>query len=155
MPPLLEPAPERDENEEGPLERAALRDQMDRVQAEKHGALLDPGPSWREWWFFSASKWYVGLGLLIIDSWILGTWIEAGLWVGALLSLLAAFYLEFLLYQYLYYRPHPDSVRRRGQERSPWVHPVEFGRWTPEGHAIRSGGTVHRASDGPSPEEFL
>ncbi|MGD0250332.1 MAG: hypothetical protein ABSB97_05550 [Thermoplasmata archaeon] len=154
MPPLLEPEP-RQEDQESPVERAALREQLDQVEAEKRQALLEPGPSWREWWYFSASKWYVGLGLLIIDSWVLGTWFELGSWTGATLSLIAAVYLEFLLYQYLYYRPHPDAERRRGRERLVWVHPVDFGRWTPEGQILRSGGRIPGVSDSPTAEEFL
>jgi hypothetical protein len=156
MPSLLVPTPPVDETRETPLDRATLRERIDRVEEEKQRALLDPGPSWRDWWYYSASKWYVGLGLFVLDIWVLGTWLEVGLVLGAVLSLIGVTYLDFLLWQYLYYRPHPDhDDRKAGEPRRWWVHPVEFGRWTPEGHTVRTGGTVVRPSEGPTPEEFL
>jgi hypothetical protein len=155
MPPLLQPAEPREEKDEAPLSRAALRDQLDRVEEEKRQALLEPGPSWREWWYFSASKWYVGLGLLIVDSWIISSWFQYGSLLAGILALVGAIYLEFLLYEYLYYRPHPERERRRGRPRAVWFHPVEFGRWTPEGAILRAGGTIPGTSDTPTPEEFL
>ncbi len=43
-------------------------------------ALDDPGPSWREWFFQSAAKWWIGLVSLIVDAWVVVTFLEAGLY---------------------------------------------------------------------------
>jgi hypothetical protein len=152
---LIEPTAKRPESEESPLDREALRDQVDRVTEEKRRARLDPGPSWKDWWYFHASKWYVVLGLAIVDFWVVGTWLQLGLWVGAALSAVAVLYADILLYQYLYAVPNPEAVRRRGRFRRSWIRPVEFGRWTPDGQTIRAGGTVARPPEGPTADEFL
>jgi hypothetical protein len=138
-----------------PMDAAALRDQVDRVTEEKRRALAEPGPSWREWWFFHASKWYVVLGLLVVDVWVVGSWLEIGQVAAALISLPLLFYGDLLLYRYLYYRPDLEVRRRRPAFHRTWLRPVEFGRWTPEAELLRAGGTVAREGEGPNPEEFL
>ncbi len=127
---------------------------VDEVAAQKKAALADPGPPWKEWFLRSASKWYIGLGLLILDSWVVGTWLGYGLYLPILPSLAAALYAEYLLWQYLWYRP---EEYRRGQHRrlhgSRWLHPVPYGRWTAEGESARLGRQL--PVDQPDPGEFL
>ncbi len=136
-------------------EEAALRGQIDRVAEEKRRALLEPGPTWREWWFFSASKWYVVLGFLIGDVWAVTVWLDAGSVLGALLTLVGLFYAEYLLYEYLWYRPDERALRRRALFRRTWRHPVPFGRWTPEAQLVRSGAVESRDDEGPDLGEFV
>lgn len=140
---------------ETPAEDLALRDQMARVSDEKAYALKDPGTPWKEWWYLHASKWYIGLGLLIVDVWIVASWIEANSPLGLVLSLATALYLEFLLYQYLWHVPSPGDRRTRDRFRPSWFRPVEHGRWTPG--SVRTGDRrgLPDPGDGPSPDEFL
>lgn len=125
---------------------------VDQVAAEKKAALEEPGPSWREWGLHSALKWYVGLGFLIVDGLLVDFWTGQAVYLG-LLSLIPAVYAEYLLWQYLWHRPEEAHPGHRRQRRSPWIHPVRFGRWTPEAELARKGELI--PSDQPSPSEFL
>jgi hypothetical protein len=135
-------------------ENYSLDERLARVDEEKRRALHEPGPSWREWWQYSGSKWWIGLGLFIADIWVVLSWLQVGSVIGALVSLVAVFYLEFLLSQYLWFRPSPERPSRRGDFRRTWLHPFEFGRWTPEAELVRRGGTLSPDA-GPNPKEFL
>jgi hypothetical protein len=154
MPPIVGDRKER----EGPesdltAERAALRAQLDRVQEEKRAAREAPGASWREWWFYSASKWYILLGFVITDIWVGLYWEEAGNALAATLSVVALLYGEFLLYQYLWFRP--VSLRRLPQFRPTWWRPVRYGRWTPEAEVARARGPGAVEDEGPDLKEFV
>jgi len=144
-----------------PEEQEAWDAGVARVEQEKHEALLDPGSSWREWFFYDAMKWWVGLGFLIVDVLICGSWITQGSFsqwqvVGAALSLLAALYLEILLYRYLWRRPSETELRRPGPFRPNLLALREVGRWTPEGDPRSAHYAARRSTDGtPRPEEFL
>jgi len=61
-----------------PEEEAAIRIGLDQLAEEKVQALRDPGPSWREWFFFDAAKWWVAVAFLVLDSWVVGAWIAYG-----------------------------------------------------------------------------
>lgn len=128
---------------------------LDRVAEEKRLAREDPGPSWSEWFFFDAAKWWIGIVFLIVDAWVVGYWLEVSNLAGLIVSLAAALYLEFLGYRFLWYRPKDDDERAPGPFRATWARPVEFGRWTPEGVRLRSGLPVERADGHPDPREFL
>jgi hypothetical protein len=145
-----------DDNEtiDDPMQRQVLRDQLNRVAEEKRRALEDPGPSWREWWYDSASKWWIGLGFLIVDSWVIVACFQASLPLVALPATVAAIYLEFLLWQFLWRVPSHDGPRRRGPFRPRFYALTEYGRWTPEGAAARSNPAAV-VDEGPRPEEFL
>jgi len=138
-----------------PEEEAALRAQMDRVEEEKRLARLDPGPTWREWFLFDASKWWVVLFLLVADSWIVVGWLPTGNIVGMVLSLAAAVYAEYLLGQFLWHRPAPRPTRAAGGFRPTWYHPFPYGRWTPEGLEAKTTGAPVVTDGTPDPKEFL
>jgi hypothetical protein len=125
---------------------------VDQVQAQKKAALADPGPSWKEWALHSALKWYIGLGLLIVDGWVVDFWLLQGTYLG-LLTLAPLLYAEYLLWQYLWHRPQDLRTGHRAPRRRVWLHPVRFGRWTPEADLARKGELV--PADQPSPAEFL
>jgi hypothetical protein len=127
----------------------------DRVKQEKARALEEPGPSWRTWWFQRGLRGYYLLGMLIVDVQVVVGWYEVGSAVGLFASLVAAVYLEFLLYRYLWYRPRADATPPRGRFRPTWVRPAEYGRWTPEADLVRAGHPIYRSEEGPSPKEFL
>jgi hypothetical protein len=155
------PTVDDDELELTPEEEQAWRAGVERVTEERHEALRDPGPSWKEWFFFDHAKWWVGLGFLIVDSWIAASWIEGGTLsaLGALgmgLSLAVAVYVELLAYRYLWHRPGEHDLRPRGRFRPTWLTPREFGRWTPEAVRQRARGARGVSDDGPpSPHDFL
>jgi len=159
MAPLLEPPPPRPDapanDDMSPEERAAIFAQMDRVYQEKQAALHAPGPTWREWFFFDAMKWWLGLAYFIVDAWIVSAWLEGTAFVIMIVLLIGAVYLEFLLYRYLWYRPTESGRRTRGAFHRTWARPVEYGRWTPEGELVRSGQLVPNADEGPNPKEFV
>lgn len=131
------------------------RDLPPEVREEMDRAREDPGPSWREWFFFHAAKWWIGLGFLIVDTWILVAALQIGLLLSILL-LLVALYLEILTWQFLWHRPDSMSLRSPEGNRIWWIRPVPIGRWTPEAEEIRLG---HRLAVGPDaapdPKEFL
>lgn len=138
-----------------PWQRQALREQLDRVAEEKRRALEDPGPSWREWFYNTAGKWWIGLGFLIVDSWIIVAGIQSSAPIVTLPAAVAAIYLEFLAWQYLWRRPSFDTPRRRKRFRPTWYALTQYGRWTSEGAAARNHPSVTGSDEGPRPEEFL
>jgi hypothetical protein len=137
-----------------PEEEAAVVDQMNLVNEEKLQALRHPGPTWREWFFFDASRWWVGLMLFIGDSWIIAIWIGYGSLLGLVGSMALAAYAEYLLWQYLWHRPEHHLSRSTGGFKRTWYRPVPFGRWTPEGEAFRAG-DLAAPQGAPDPREFL
>ena len=148
-----------DDDELTPEEEAALNETLDRVQQEKRLALLDPGPSWKEWFFHSHAKLWVGLAFLVVDGFIFGTWISDGSYpeshiLGAILSLAAALYVEVLLWQYLWRVPSVDTPIQGSRFRPGWTALREFGRWTPEWAEMRRRPIVV-TDGGPDPNEFL
>ncbi len=134
---------------------AELDVRLERVRAEKEAALRDPGPSWKEWFYFDASKWWIGSGLLILDSWLVAFWFEVGSIPGLVLSVAAAIYLEFLLARYLWHRPSDDPALSSGAFRPTWFRPVRYGRWTPEGFRVRAGLSPETGEAPVHGEEFL
>lgn len=137
-----------------PEEEVAFRERLEEVVHEKRRALEDPGPPWREWFLHDGAKWWVGLGFLIVDTWILAGGLEAGVPALGALLLLPATYLQFLLWRMLWFRPPIDRPVRGDFHRS-WTRPVEFGRWTPEGVVVRTRGRAALGPEGPNPKEFL
>ena len=121
---------------------------------ERRTALEDPGPSWKEWFYHSALKAYVALGFLIGDAWLATAFFSPFDPAALGASLLAAVYLEFLAYRYLWYRPDPDVERLHGRFQRTWLRPTQFGRWTPEGERLRAGLTPFPDA-GPDPRDFL
>jgi hypothetical protein len=132
----------------------------DRVAIEKARALAEPGPGWRTWFLQRALRAYYLLGILIANAQVVVFWIEVQnlavsiLVVGAVLSLAVALYLELLLYRYFWYRPRVDVSRVRRFRRT-WLHPFEYGRWTPEADLVAAGEPIYQTEEGPSAKEFL
>lgn len=133
---------------------------LPRIDAEtRRRAIEDPGPTWREWFFYDFLKVWVALGFLIVDSWVATVWLDPFDPYGMAASLLVALYLEILAYRYLWYRPGEAgrstryvfvplwSTRARGgragevaeRSRRNWFTPRPFGRWTPEADRVRLG----------------
>ena len=138
-----------------PFEEAELDERLSVVREEKRMALKDPGPSWREWFFFDAAKWWIGLLFFIVDTWIAGFWVEQGTFLAIAPSIAVAIYAEFLLFRFLWYRPTGEEPRRAGVFRRSWLHPVPYGRWTPEAARARMGIDPIRTEGGPDPREFV
>ena len=144
-----------------PDEEAALAEGIDRLVQEKRKALADPGPSWREWFFYSGSKWWIGVGFLIVDVFAVGSWISggatsAGRLGGAFASLAVAIYIEILIYGYLWRRPSDEELAGNRQFRPGLLGLRQVGRWTPEGVRFPAGRLPLRSEDGaPSQQEFL
>lgn len=138
-----------------PEEEAAFEARVDAVFEQKRQALAEPGLTWKEWFFYDAAKWWVGLLFLIVDIWIFAFWYGIGSTVGLAASLVAGLYLEFLLFRFLWYRPSSEEPRRRSSFRPSFLRPVPYGRWTPE--AAGGGAMLLPAAGetGPDPKEFL
>jgi hypothetical protein len=135
---------------------ASRAQQADEFETAKERALRDPGPGWREWFLFSGAKTWVVLGFFIIDSWLFAFWFSPFNAAGMVLSLVAAVYLEFLAYRYLWYRWNPEHSQTSGPFRPSLLRPREVGLWTPEA-ALAKQGKLPRISSGQGPrrEEFL
>jgi hypothetical protein len=151
-----------DDHELTPEEEEAYRAGIERIELEKERALANPGPSWSEWFYYDAAKWWIGLGFLIVDAWVGGAWFTDGAFsseraLGAALCLGAAFYVEFLIARYLWRRPSESDLRRPGPFRPGWTALREVGRWTPEAARRRAhgGGTPYLDDGTPRPDEFL
>jgi|GEM_PF-1705021 len=128
---------------------------------ERQRALEDPGPTWGEWFFASFAKTWTVLGFLVLDVFVFDSW--SGPWFipGVVGSLAAAFYLEWLAYEYLWHRP-PTEARRSHRTVPPsrWIRPVFAGRWSIETLRARSGRgpvPVRPPVESPTvdPREFL
>jgi hypothetical protein len=143
-----------------PEEREQYSRAVDRVREDQLRALRDPGPTWREWWYYDGMKWWVGLLYLILDSWIGVGWIDWAGYVawgtaGLFVSLAGALYLEILFYRYLWRRPQ-EEASQTGPFRPGWTALREFGRWTPEEAAVRAGKIRRAPTDGSTDaHEFL
>jgi hypothetical protein len=124
---------------------------------ERELALLDPGPTWREFFLYEFAKVWIALGFLIADTIVVAGFLQPPDYPAAVLALAAAIYLEFIAYQYLWYRPPLGEPRRRGTFRRSWRRWVEFGRWTPEAEAVRVGRDPYARypKGGPDPTDFL
>lgn len=121
----------------------------------RHAALQEPGPSWTEWAKGPLSKTYLALGFFVADILILVTGLQP-LDPIPLLAVVLAIYLEYLLWQYLWYRPHPDKESRVNRFHPTLLRPTRFGRWTPEGERARAGvDPFGNETVGPNPDEFL
>jgi hypothetical protein len=121
-------------------------------RAQHAAALAEPGPSWKTWTFETGLRPYFLVLFLILDAWIVLTWAELGSLLGLLLTLLLAVYVEFLLYRYLWARPHPDDKQ---PFRPSWHRPVWAGRWTPEGARLRAGEALPNPDESRKRDEFL
>ena len=136
---------------------------------ERERAIQDPGTPWKEWALYTGLKPWVALGLLIVDVWAVATLLEFAapsaysLWgalgVGpvilVLLVVIAAltFYLNFVLWSYLWAGPPGGNLRTRDFRPSP-IRPFFLGRWTPDYQDWRSGALSRTPEDVPV-EEFL
>jgi hypothetical protein len=125
------------------------------VQQEMERARAEPGPSWRAWFLFQGAKWWVGLGFLTVDVWIVVGAFQ-GQNLAITVGLLAlALYLEVLLFEFLWHRPDPAHRHGAASPRSRWIHPVPVGRWTPEAVAARAGLNLPAGEGAPDAREFL
>ncbi|MCI4353104.1 MAG: hypothetical protein L3K14_06935 [Thermoplasmata archaeon] len=120
-------------------------------------AIEEPGASWREYLYLSLAKAWVLLGFGVVDAWIISAWLQPPNVLALGLTLAGAFYLEFLLFRYLWYRPGPDESASTGPFRPSWTRPVRFGRWTPETWRLRDARARGEPAEhhGPDPSEFL
>ncbi len=122
---------------------------------EREAALANPGPSWREWFFFSFAKVWSVLAFFILDSFLVAAFTVPFVpWI-LFPGLGLALYAEFLLYQYLWYHPTPELYRR--EFRPAWHRPFRLGRWTPEAERGRAGLPAFGPGEEPFPDprEFL
>ncbi|MGI0139999.1 MAG: hypothetical protein ACREBT_02455 [Thermoplasmata archaeon] len=143
-----DPAPPADLDE-------STRRQLETVEDEKRRALAEKGPSWRDWLFFEAFKWWMVIAYLAVDGWIVTGWLESGSYWAIAPSIAAAIYVEFLMFQFLWHRADLEETYRHGREpfRASWFRPVEIGRWTPEAALRRR--SPHRPVESIDPDEFL
>lgn len=123
---------------------------------ERQRALADPGPTWTEYFFRDFLRWWTGLGFMIIDAVIVSSFLRPPALLPLLLSLAAAVYLEFLLYEYFWHNPKWEELPAR-PHRS-WrraIRPVVAGRWTLAYRQIREGGLPPRPGAGPDAADFM
>jgi hypothetical protein len=137
--------------------RVAQRLGLPEVDPEiRRKALLEPGPTWREWFVTDFLKVWIALSFLIIDTFIAATWLKPFNPGLLLITLGTAFYLEFLAYRVLWYDPAPIGRSIRQTFKPDWLHPVPYGRWSPPGERARKG--LPAFPDQPEdldPQEFL
>jgi hypothetical protein len=108
-------------------------------EAER-AADAEPGPSWREYFYRTFLKVWIPTGFLVVDAIVAASFFQPFQPLAMGVSLLVAVYVEFLLYEYLWYRPDSELSRsgRLVFHRTPF-RPFPHGRWTPEGERLRRG----------------
>ncbi|MEM0129371.1 MAG: small VCP/p97-interacting protein [Thermoplasmata archaeon] len=160
MAPILTPKDDPKGASDGSSSRLdpETRRRLEAVAEEKRRAREEPGPSWHDWLYFQAFKWWLVIVFLILDSWVTVQLLEMGAIWAIAPALAASVYAEYLLYACLWYRPDPEEPRRRRGvpfRRSLW-RPVEMGRWTPE-RALRDRQILagDPGLEGVDPDEFL
>jgi hypothetical protein len=121
---------------------------------ERQAAIDDPGIPWRDWFYFSFLKPWVGLGFLTVDAFVAGSAAEAHSLPGLAVGIAVALYLEFLLYRALWVRPSPTEDRSV-PFRASWYRPVRVGRWTPEAWYPERYRIRAAEATGPDPADFL
>ncbi|MGA8710570.1 MAG: hypothetical protein WB786_04995 [Thermoplasmata archaeon] len=146
--------PEEPQGADASTSFAARVEKADAWEEAREKALADPGPNWKEWFLFSGSKVWVALGFFVADIWIVESWLNPVNALGLGLSIVAALYLEFLAYRYLWYRWDPEAPKRSGPFRPTFLRPREVGRWTREG-VLAKQGQFPTADGGPRREDFL
>ncbi len=102
-------------------------------------ALREPGPSWRDWFYSSFMKTWLALSFFILDTWVALTWAVPFQPVPLVLTFVAALYVEFLFWQWLWHSPDREEDRQRQPFRRTWTRPTRFGRWTPQYRRLRAG----------------
>ncbi|HKV90489.1 MAG TPA: hypothetical protein VJQ43_04735 [Thermoplasmata archaeon] len=131
-----------------------LLGQLRPTEEERRRALEDPGVSWREWFYFTFLKTWLGLGFLVADALLASAWAESRNYLGLAVSLAAVVYLEFLAFRYLWTRPGGSEQRKSSFARS-WHRPVWAGRWTPESWYPERYRAPQPGASGPDPNDFL
>jgi hypothetical protein len=122
----------------------------------RQAALADPGPSWREWFYFDFARAWIVLLFFVVDSWVVAIFLIPLNLYGMVPSLIGAVYAEILAYRYLWARPRRDRSMLSGETFKPtWLTPVRWGRWTPEAWRVRAGLDPEPGRTGPDPREFL
>jgi hypothetical protein len=122
---------------------------------ERESALQQPGPTWREWFFRSFLKSWIGLGFLIVDSWIFVSLLTPAYWPAEAPAVGAAVYAEFLLFRFLWFRPDPEQEGPGAPFRRSVWRLTRYGRWTAEYERVRAGLPASEGTAGPDPREFL
>jgi hypothetical protein len=120
---------------------------------ERTAAIADPGPTWTQYFYRDFLRWWTVLFFFVIDVWIVSSFLHPLLPQVIVPSLVAALYLEFLAYQYLWGAAHIQRTGRSTPFVRTWYRPVAYGRLTEVGERVRAGGTL--PTTGPDPEEFL
>lgn len=121
---------------------------------ERQKALEDPGPSWREFFFYEFLKWWIGLGFLVADVLLISSFLQPLDLPVLVPALVLALYLEILAWAYLWARPKLEDEGHGRKFQPTWRRPFRFGRWTPEAERIRAG-LDPIPTVGPDPREFL
>ncbi|MGI0053128.1 MAG: hypothetical protein ACREC5_02635 [Thermoplasmata archaeon] len=131
------------------------------TEEERRAAIADPGPSWRQYFLRDFLRWWTALGYFVVDAVIVASYLRPPDPAAILLELTAALYLEYLLYEFLWYTPRwfaEGAGRYRTEAPTGWrraIRPVAAGRWTDAYRWIRSGREVRSTAPGPDPREFL
>jgi hypothetical protein len=120
---------------------------------QRKEALEAPGPSWREYFYYSFLKVWIVLAFFIIDIWIVASWLLPVNLLAIVLSVGVAIYVELLLYSYLWHRPRIEEDPRSFRPSA--FRPVFYGRWTPEADRVRAGKSALLERPGPDPKEFM
>ncbi|HEV2317395.1 MAG TPA: hypothetical protein VGV89_07475 [Thermoplasmata archaeon] len=121
---------------------------------ERQKLVDDPGPSWTQYFYYDFLRWWGLLGFFVVDALIVTSFVRPLILAAMIPSLVLATYLEYLGYEYLWYRPNLEKEWRRGPFHPTWYRPFRFGRWTIEGETMRRGVDPIPVT-GPDPTEFL
>jgi hypothetical protein len=125
---------------------------------EERKEIIDVPPSpWKEWFLTEGSKTWIAVGLLILDIFVYGAlWLSSWAYAHYLIppALIAALYLNYVLWTYLWSVPDIDELRK-GRLKHTLAHPFPVGRWTPEYKVWKEQGDAGLHSGALNPDEFV
>lgn len=124
---------------------------------ERQKAIDAPGPSWKEWAYETGLKPWYGLLLLILDTFVIGTFLEgpslAWKW-AAVVAIVPLGYADYVAWAFLWAKLPTDPTLRRDFHPT-WKHPFAVGRLRPDYGPWKSGALRPKDDGEIPPEEFL
>ncbi len=124
---------------------------------ERKRSIDTPGTPWKEWFFATALKPWVILGLLLSEGLgLLSVYVavNGALQAVTIILFVLSIYADVLLWNLLWRVPSPDEWKSGKFTNYRW-QPFKVGRWTPEYPVWKSGKGADIGASEINPQEFL
>ncbi|MCL4324738.1 MAG: hypothetical protein M1144_04680 [Candidatus Thermoplasmatota archaeon] len=134
-----------------------FRDEIGLSEEDRKRALDDPGIPWKQWFLTTGLKPWVVLGLLLFEGLgLVSVWVALSGYARAAVFpiLVAALYLDVLLWSFLWREPSVDEFRS-GNFKNYWFQPFKIGRFTVEYRLWKEGKRDEVTLPNVNPRDFL